>query len=124
MPAVDLDVPGEQKARARAGPAPIERFQPGRGMVAGVGEAFAHRRLGETVGKRGAARKVEGPGERICHGFSIWLATSHADLRGARPPAVSTIHTTVLAVLDATVAIVASSIKGGGRVDGEDLVGR
>jgi hypothetical protein len=54
-------------ARARTGPAPIERSHPRRGMVAGLGEAFAHRRLSETVAKRGAARKVERPGERIGH---------------------------------------------------------
>jgi len=76
MPPVDLDVAGDQKARARAGPAPVERFQPGRGMVAGVGEAFAHRRLGDAIGKRGAARKVKRPVEKICHGFPIWLAAT------------------------------------------------
>src|ERR1700730_17778849 len=76
MPAVNLDVAGEQKARARAGPAPIERFQPGRGMVAGVGKAFAHRRLGDAIGKSGAARKGERPVERVCHGFSIWFGAT------------------------------------------------
>jgi hypothetical protein len=45
-------------------------------------EPAAHRRLGDTIGKRGAAGKVERPAEKICHGFSIWLGIT-ANLRSA-----------------------------------------
>ena len=50
IPAVDLDITGNQKPRAAVRPAPIQRFQRGRGVHACIGEAFRHRRLGDSVG--------------------------------------------------------------------------
>ena len=50
--AVHLDVAREQQPGPRARPAPVERVQPGRGVVGGIGEALAHRRLGDAVGQR------------------------------------------------------------------------
>jgi hypothetical protein len=69
--AVDLDVAREQQPGTRARPAPVQHFQPGRGVVGGIGEALAHRRLGEAVGQRRPGRQDQWPVEGMGHDDSV-----------------------------------------------------
>ena len=69
--AVHLDVAREQQPGPRARPAPVERFQPGRGVVGGIGEALAHRRLGEAVGQRRPGGQDQWPVEGMGHDDSV-----------------------------------------------------
>ena len=45
----------------------VQWFQPGRGVVSVLGDAFTQNRFSESVGERGAAQKVERLGKAIDH---------------------------------------------------------
>ncbi|MEI9989234.1 MAG: hypothetical protein WDM86_04275 [Rhizomicrobium sp.] len=71
---VDLDIAGEKKSRAGRRPAPIEGFEAGGGMVVGIGQALAHRRLGDPVGQGRAVGQVERLGQERWHRrFPLWV---------------------------------------------------